>query len=517
MLYKTGKNFFISKSSTNDNYIIEETANRNTDLAVTPISKTEFLIRDVSNIPHNITIHRQAIAIARVDTLTPIKIGSTEFTLKSLFDKTANTRQTDNQNTGIQNYILENGKVYFIGACPVEDGGDIVLPSPQVAWYALRVEWRDSQWHVSFIKESKKEILPPNSKIQIGHYQLQFNENAHLSILLINEGYLKMKEITKTIMVKANAKGKEEKSLTLIDNLSLAVKTGEFMGIIGPSGAGKSTLLKALRSIIPITSGEISVLGKNINQDPSLLKEIAFVPQDDVVIDELTVEENLCFAASLRLPSDWSKEACEKTVEELLTNTGLQGVRKSRCSIISGGQRKRVNLALELMLGSTFLLADEACSGLSALDTDNVLHLLREIADSGKGVILTIHSPDIEALDLMDTLLVLDKSGVIAYYGPAKDAVKYFDRNAFTHTSPKKIFDVLEKKLSPEEVKKLVEEELKTLDEEGKTLSTEEIKTLIEKPRRKTAPEQWFQHYKNSSYYKYLEKSLSDSANREYQ
>jgi ABC-type multidrug transport system ATPase subunit len=98
------------------------------------------------------------------------------------------------------------------------------------------------------------------------------------------------------------------------------------------------------------------------------------------------------------------------------------------------------------MLGSTFLLADEACSGLSALDTDNVLHLLREIADSGKGVILTIHSPDIEALDLMDTLLVLDVGGFIAYYGPAKDAVKYFDRNAFTHTSPKRIFDVLEKK-----------------------------------------------------------------------
>lgn len=513
MLHCVGKEFGVTISSTGD-CAIEETASCNASLAVKPVSKTEFLIRDISNIPHSVTIHRQAIAVARVDNLTSIKIGSIEFTLKSLFDKTANTKQVDNQNTGIQSYILETGKIYFIGACPIENGGDIVLASPQVAWYALRVEWKDSQWHISFIKEGKKEILPSNSKIQIGYYQLQFNENAHLSILLINKGYLTMKNLT----VKANTKGKKESPI-LIDNLSLAIKTGEFMGIIGPSGAGKSTLLKALRSIMPIASGEITVLGKNINQDTSLLKEIAFVPQDDVVIDELTVEENLRFAASLRLPSDWSKEACDKTVEELLANTGLQGVRKSRCSIISGGQRKRVNLALELMLGSTFLLADEACSGLSALDTDNVLHLLREIADSGKGVILTIHSPDIEALDLMDTLLVLDKGGIIAYYGPAKEAVKYFDRNAFPHTSPKKIFDVLEKKRSPEEVKKLVKEELKKLDEEGKTLSAEEVKELTEELERKTSPQQWFQHYKSRSYYKYLEKSLdlSDATNREYQ
>jgi ABC-type multidrug transport system ATPase subunit len=288
------------------------------------------------------------------------------------------------------------------------------------------------------------------------------------------------------------------------------------MGIIGPSGAGKSTLLKAIRSIMPIASGDISVLGKNINQAPSLLKEIAFVPQDDVVISELTVEENLRFAASLRLPSDWTDEARAKKVEELLINTGLQGVSNRLCSIISGGQRKRVNLALELILDSTFLLADEACSGLSALDTDNVLHLLREIADTGKGVILTIHSPDIEALDLMDTLLVLDVGGVIAYYGPAKDAVKYFDRNALIHTSPKRIFDVLERKLSLKEVKEFVEEELKKLAEEGKTLSAEEIKKLTEEPKRKTSPEQWVQQYKNSLYHKYLEKNLSDSINSEH-
>lgn len=264
------------------------------------------------------------------------------------------------------------------------------------------------------------------------------------------------------------------------------------MGIIGPSGAGKSTLLKAIRQLIPTHNGTISLSGRDTRTHPEILKEIGFIPQDDVVIPELTVEENLQYAATFKLPADWPATARQKKVDELLKNLRLEEQRHQLCSSgeVSGGQRKRVNLALELLLEPTFLLADEVCSGLSALDTDNILQHLRRIANGGKGVILTIHSPDIESLDLMDTLLVLDKGGVIAYYGPAQKALRYFSsaQGDSLYKSPKLIFDVLEKSKTTTEGKEV----------------------------RKTPPEEWQKHYRASPYYHdYIENRLATEVSRE--
>lgn len=267
----------------------------------------------------------------------------------------------------------------------------------------------------------------------------------------------------------------------LLKTLSLTLQAGEFMGIIGPSGAGKSTLLKAIRQLIPLHNGKVLLSGENVAQHPTLLKEIGFVPQDDVLIPELTVAENLLYAAALRLPADWPDSARQERLDELLHRLRLSEHRDNPCNKISGGQRKRVNLALELMLEPSFLLADEVCSGLSALDTDNILQHLRNIADSGKGVMLTIHSPDIEALEIMDTLLVLDVGGLIAYYGPAAEALRYFSsaQGDSPYNSPKLIFDVLERTVSPDS------------------------------DQRCTTPEQWAQNYRNSAYYRhYLQRNL---------
>ena len=480
------KEFTIGSSSHNT-YIISDSEVTKSHLIITAISKAEFLLRNISNNPKSVIINRQSVHLARINKSTLIKIGKIRFTLDDLFKNTFSQSGRKSKDKESKEYILEIGKRYLVGA---SDICDITLNSPKIAWHSLTIERDKARWYILSKTDGKKYTIHFGGSLRLSNYQLWFNNNGQLIISFSNNGFLIAKNIEvlnpeiknrrflKYIWFLKKMFNKKDhiKNDRLIQSLSLKVKTGEFVGIIGPSGAGKSTLLKALRSIMPIeNSGDITILGENIRTHPEILKEIGFIPQDDVVILELSVEENLKYAAFLRLPSDWPNDARLERVETILTDMQLLEQRSMSCLKISGGQRKRLNLALELMLESTFLLADEACSGLSALDTDNILQHLRKIADKGKGVILTIHSPDIEALDLMDTLIVLDVGGVIAYYGPAEEAVHYFDASLqSSHTSPKKIFDILEKK-APNSNK------------------------------RRISPAEWGERYKSSLYQNYVD------------
>jgi ABC-type multidrug transport system ATPase subunit len=447
-------------------------------LTVTPVSAAEYLIHNKSDNRENLTVdHRQrGVVMARVDKFTPLKLAGVFFTLGELLKNNGFSSEKKHDSAQSEtDYQLKNGKSYLVGASEI---CDIKLHSPRVAWHALEIKSLDNQWEACFVADKKTKKLQNGNIIRIGHYQLSLKENGKLSTQIATNDCLTLRNI-----YVVHPKNKYQ---DLIHDCSLSIQAGKFMGIIGPSGAGKSTLLKAIRAIIPLKSGQITLSNQDTKKNPEILKEIGFVPQDDVVIPELTVGENLRFAANLRLPSDWSPEAIEQKVEQLLKAMNLEKQRNNYCSAISGGQRKRVNLALELMLEPTFLLADEVCSGLSSLDTDNILKHLRQIADHGKGVILTIHSPDIEAFDLMDTLLVLDVGGFIAYYGPAEEAIKYFSHGEHSpYKSPKIIFDVLEKK----------------------------------DPRtgeRQTPPEKWHQIYKMSPYYKeFIEAKLSEEKNHD--
>jgi len=474
--YMYKKHEFTIGNTPESTYRLSDSSTDKILMTVTAVSGVEYLIHNHSDNQNNLTVDRrqQGVVMARVDKFTHLRLGKTSFTLeklfKNIFSETKNTLtkpQTD--------YRLETNKTYLAGA---SDICDIALPSPRVAWHALEIKSQNNQWETRFIPTNKTKTLANNSIVRVGSYQLELKENGHLKARIATHDRL----ILKNLYVR-NPKKKYEH---LIHDCSLSIKAGEFMGIIGPSGAGKSTLLKAIRAIIPIQSGQINLSGQNTRKNAAILKEIGFVPQDDVVIPELSVAENLHFAATLRLPSDWTAEAIEQKVADLLKAMNLEEQQNSYCSEISGGQRKRVNLALELMLEPTFLLADEVCSGLSSLDTDNILQHLRLVADNGKGVMLTIHSPDIEAFDLMDTLLVLDVGGFIAYYGPAQEAIKYFSQKEHSpYKSPKLIFDMLE---------------------------TKDPKT----GERITSPEQWYERYKMSPYYhEFVEARLSEENNHD--
>jgi ABC-type multidrug transport system ATPase subunit len=219
----------------------------------------------------------------------------------------------------------------------------------------------------------------------------------------------------------------------ILEDVSVTVFPGEMVALMGPSGAGKTTLLEVLTGQRRPSSGSVLVNGIDLhNQRASIADRIGYVPQEDVMHRDLTVFEVLHYAARLRLPSDLPDAAVRDHVERLLTRMGLAHIRDTliggeNVRGVSGGQRKRVNIALELLTEPPLLFLDEPTSGLDATSTLEVLSVLRGLADEGKTILMTIHQPRIEAFRLMDMLLLLAKGGKLAYFGPgAPGAAEYF-------------------------------------------------------------------------------------------
>lgn len=228
-------------------------------------------------------------------------------------------------------------------------------------------------------------------------------------------------------------------SKTLIDGVSLTVAPGELVGVMGPSGSGKTTLLNVLAGLTPPATGRVLFDRLDLyRHHERFRRSIGYVPQDDVMHRELTVRRALRFAARLRRGAEADGAALERRIDGVLDRLGLVGiddvligspVRKG----ISGGQRKRVNLAMELIDDPQVLFLDEPTSGLSSEDTLQVIRVLRELADRGKTVLLTLHQPSPEAFRLLDRLVLLGKEpgspepGRLVYAGSAwPGAVQHF-------------------------------------------------------------------------------------------
>ena len=219
----------------------------------------------------------------------------------------------------------------------------------------------------------------------------------------------------------------------ILDDVSLTVFPGEMVALMGPSGAGKTTLLEVLTGQRRPSAGSVLINGVDLHdQRHTLADRIGYVPQEDVMHRDLTVFEVLHYAARLRLPSDLPDSAVQAHVEALLTRMGLAHIRDTliggeNVRGVSGGQRKRVNIALELLTEPPLLFLDEPTSGLDATSTLEVMNVLRSLADEGKTIVMTIHQPRVEAFRLMDMLLLLAKGGKLAYFGPGvPGAAEYF-------------------------------------------------------------------------------------------
>jgi len=216
-----------------------------------------------------------------------------------------------------------------------------------------------------------------------------------------------------------------------ITDLSFAAGEGMLIGIMGASGSGKTTLLNLLTGLAEPESGEVRINSIPIHSGSRKLDGvIGYVPQDDLLIEDLTVSENLWYAASLSFAGKSSEELAE-TVSKILHSLGLYEKRDCRVGsplnkVISGGQRKRLNIALELIREPSVLFLDEPTSGLSSADSGNVMDLLHELTGRGKLVITVIHQPSSDIFKGFDSVLILDLMGHLVFYGNPLDAIVHF-------------------------------------------------------------------------------------------
>ncbi|MFF7595358.1 FHA domain-containing protein [Streptomyces mirabilis] len=211
----------------------------------------------------------------------------------------------------------------------------------------------------------------------------------------------------------------------LLDQVSFPVGEKCLLAVVGPSGAGKSTLLNALTGQRPADRGAVLYDGRDLYRDYAELRQrIGLVPQDDILHAQLTVRRALAYAAELRFPQDTAKAERQARVDEVIRELGLEQRAGLPIHSLSGGQRKRVSVALELLTKPSLLFLDEPTSGLDPGMDRSVMHMLRGLADDGRTVIVVTHS--VLSLDVCDRLLVLAPGGKVAYFGPPEDALAYF-------------------------------------------------------------------------------------------
>ncbi len=252
-----------------------------------------------------------------------------------------------------------------------------------------------------------------------------------------------------------------------LHELHLAEAAGKLIGIMGGSGSGKSTLLNVLNGNLAPSRGMVTINGVDVHAERDRIRGvIGHVSQDDLLIEELTVYQNLFFNAKLCF-GDLNDEQVAERVLRMLQSLGLYETKDLKVGsplekTISGGQRKRLNIALELIREPSVLFVDEPTSGLSSRDSENIMDLLKELALKGRLVFVVIHQPSSDIFKLFDRLLLMDQEGHPVYYGDPVDAVVYFKKvtgqvnsdvgqcQACGNVNPEQIFNILEARLVDE-------------------------------------------------------------------
>lgn len=269
-------------------------------------------------------------------------------------------------------------------------------------------------------------------------------------------------------------------------NVKICEGPGKLIGLMGASGAGKTTLLNVLAGLEKPTKGEIVINGIDIHKEKDKIQGvIGYVAQDDLLIEELTVYQNLYYNAKLCF-ADFTEAQLHERVMKVLENLGLEQRKDLKVGsvldkTISGGQRKRLNIALELIREPAILFLDEPTSGLSSRDSENVIDLLKELSLKGKLIFVVIHQPSSDIYKMFDKMIIMDTGGYPAYYGMPVEAIKYFKKATHQVDSHRGQCEVCAN-VNPEQIFNIIE--ARVVDEYGQTTS-----------KRKVTPVQWHDMY----------------------
>lgn len=289
----------------------------------------------------------------------------------------------------------------------------------------------------------RRHALSPTDTVMIGATVLRMNIEADGALRVIRrdagEGIaLESVGLTRTV-------GKEKR---ILDRVSLAIRPGEFVGVLGPSGAGKSTLLTALNGYSPPDYGAVLVNETPLYPCLDLFRHtIGYVPQDDIVHAELTVEDCLHYVAKLRLPPDVRADERRDLVDTTIESLGLGHVRGSRVHQLSGGQRKRVSIGCELITRPGILFLDEPTSGMDPSTEERLMRLFQEMSRQGATILITTHI--LYNLDMLDRVVIMAR-GRLVFFGAPGEAMTFFGAEGKPLERPTQIFEVLEGELPGE-------------------------------------------------------------------
>ena len=326
---------------------------------------------------------------------------------------------------------------------------DIVINKPNISWHHARITTQNSIHYLedldstngTFINDNivrKKSEIKEGDRVTLGLYNFIFKitDNGIKLISIDADGIrIDIKNVSFVVKTRNEDSGKiEEKKL--LDNMNFTIYPSEIVGIMGLSGAGKTTLLNILSGYAKPTLGEVYINGRDLYKNYESMKNfIGYVPQDDIIHPELTVYEALFYSSKLRLSSDLSNDEINKRIDDVLKELGIYNTKNVVIGSadtkkgISGGQRKRVNIAMELLSNPEIIFLDEPTSGLSSVDTRIVMNKLKELSDSGKTVILTIHQPSLTNYKKMDNIIILTH-GKLAYFGANyPQSIEFFNQD----------------------------------------------------------------------------------------
>ena len=271
--------------------------------------------------------------------------------------------------------------------------------------------------HINDKKVSGSKRVANGATIRIGPFILVRREDT---LLIWDQGSQMRLEAHGLVRCVSHRQGSSHR---LLDDISLAIEPGQLVGLVGGSGAGKSTLMRTLLGISPLTEGQVLLNGDDLHQNFSLYRhQIGYVPQDDIIHYQLTVLEVLTFAAQLRLPPDADRA---QLIRATLTDVEMTQHQNIAVSALSGGQRKRVSIAVELLSNPRLFFLDEPTSGLDPGLDKKMMQLLRKLADQGRSIILVTHATS--NINLCDRIAFLGRGGRLCYFGPPQEALGFFE------------------------------------------------------------------------------------------
>ncbi len=383
-------------------------------------------------------------------------------------------------------YIVSNNDYYTISR--VETSKTISFIENNNGEYFLHPPKRGWDIYLNNQKvEYKTKVLLNSDIITINRKNYRINNYYDLIEVPFEIDYLNILDV----------KHYHKDGLLALDSISFEARKGQLVGILGQSGCGKSTLLKCLAGELYPTFGDTIIDGKNFYQNLSFFTQyMGYVPQDDLLFATLTVYENLLYRGKMRMPN-LSQEHLDQKISNILSQTNLSHrknviVGDISNKMLSGGERKRLNIALELLFEPTIIICDEPTSGLSYTDIEQIVEMLRNFAQQGKMIIITIHQPSTNIYSLFDNVLLMDKGGKQVFFGTPEESYQYFNVEMDKLTVRKEYLEEKREAKLPEFIYDVIE--YPDYKDNGDVMY-EQIKGNIA-IKRKFSPDYWRDKYK---------------------